>query len=209
MSTTGWIVLVVVVVLAALVLLGVMSAMQRRRTRGLRDRFGPEYERTVDEQGGRKAGEQQLGHAAERRDQAKIRELDPAQRRQYAAVWADVQKAFVDDPQAATRDADRLASAVMRDRGYPDADNDTMPQVLAADDPSIAEHYRESHALGQRIDEATTEELRRGFVHYRSMFERLLGDADGRAGTEDRTPDRDEVVDLTDRQRADEARRTP
>ena len=101
-----------------------------------------------------------------------------------------------------------------------------MPRVLAADDPPIAEHYREAKALGPRMEEATTEELRRGFVHYRSMFERLLGDTDDRAGDRDAMADRDstahrgtmadpdstarrdDVVDLTDRQRADEARRT-
>ena len=48
-------------ILIAVVVVGVAAAAYRqRRTRALRDRFGPEYERAMTEQGGRRKGEEAL-----------------------------------------------------------------------------------------------------------------------------------------------------
>ena len=51
MATWVWIIIAVV---AAIVLLGVvLNAARARRTRALQERFGGEYDRTVDQAGGR------------------------------------------------------------------------------------------------------------------------------------------------------------
>ena len=188
MSTTGIIVLVVLVILALLIIAAVMAVMRKRRTRGLRERFGSEYDRTVDEHGSRRKAEHQMAGSAHRRDKVEIRDLDPLERQRYARTWTDVQSAFVDDPWAATRDADRLVGAVMRDRGYPVDDFATKSDMIAMDHADLAEHYRQAHEIGSRSEEPSTEELRRGFVHYRALFDKLLGgpQADGAVADDER-----------------------
>jgi type II secretory pathway pseudopilin PulG len=187
MSTTGIIVLIIVIILALVVIAAVTAAMRRRRTRGLQDRFGSEYDRTVEEHGSRRQAEHRMADAADRRDKTEIRDLEPQERSRYAQTWTEVQAAFVDSPLAATRDADRLVEAVMRDRGYPVDDFNTKADMIAMDHPGVVEHYRAAQAVGSRSGEPSTEELRRGFVHYRALFDELLGKSPADAdGTEER-----------------------
>jgi hypothetical protein len=54
---------IVIVVVAALVVLALISASFRtRRSRRLQQGFGPEYDRTVERAGGKRAGEKELIH---------------------------------------------------------------------------------------------------------------------------------------------------
>jgi type II secretory pathway pseudopilin PulG len=183
--TTAIVVIIVLLVLAAVAVAVWMRAQQAKRREGLQDRFGPEYDRAVDEHGDRKAAEKQLADTASRRDSIEVRPLQPAERERYAAEWTRVQADFVDSPTAATREADRLVQSVMRDRGYPVDDFDTRSQMLAADHPEVVEHYRAAHSVGSRQDPVDTEDLRQAFVHYRALFELLLDDGRDRMG--DRT----------------------
>src|ERR1700716_4334991 len=111
----------VVVVLLALGVLAVVVAVAVRggRSRQLRSRFGPEYERAVEETGDRQRAERMLSERVERRRELSIRELEPAARQRYAQEWRAVQARFVDDPGAAVVAADELTTRLMRDRGYP------------------------------------------------------------------------------------------
>jgi uncharacterized protein YneF (UPF0154 family) len=171
--------IVVLVVLVLLALLAAGAYVMRRKAQKraeLQDRFGPEYERAVDEQGGAKQAEKRLTEVAERRDDLEVRELQPAERHAYAQQWTTVQASFVDHPAAAARDADRLVGSVMRDRGYPVDDFETKAEMVSVDHPDVVEHYRAAHAVGSRSVAANTEELRQAFVHYRALFETLLGD---------------------------------
>jgi hypothetical protein len=186
----------IVIAVAALIVLGVVvwQMQTRKRTAELQDRFGPEYDRAVDQHGDRKTAEKQLADTASRRDSIEVRPLQPAERERYSAEWTQVQADFVDSPTAATREADRLVQSVMRDRGYPVDDFETRSQMLAADHPEVVEHYRAAHAVGSRQDPVDTEELRQAFVHYRALFELLLdegrdrmGDHTGTVPTPDRT----------------------
>ena len=200
MSTMTVVVIVVLVLLALAVLLMVMRARSAKRREHLQERFGPEYDRAVEAHGDRKAAEKRLAVAADRRDAVEIRPLDPAERRRYADRWSLVQAAFVDAPAPATRDADRLVQAVMRDRGYPVDDFATRAEMLAADHPEVVEHYRAAHAVGSREDTdaaADTEDLRQAFVHYRALFELLLTDGgDPRPADSDSAMSRDDSIDL-------------
>ena len=175
MSTTGVVVLVVVLVLAAVAAAVLVMRRQRERD-ALRERFGQEYDRAVDEHGDRRTAEKKLADVAEQHDKLTVRELAPAERDRYTRLWMEVQAAFVDDPVAATRDADRLVEAVMRDRGYPVEDFETQAHMIAVDHPDVVSHYRAAHAVGLRSDEASTEELRQAFVHYRELFEEMLSE---------------------------------
>jgi hypothetical protein len=172
-------ILVVVVLLALLA----FFAGRQRRSRGLQDTFGPEYERTVSETGDRRAAEAELLERTERRAGFDITPLEPEARDRYVEAWRRTQARFVDEPAEATREADRLITSVMRDRGYPVDDFEQRAADLSVDHPQVVDDYRAAHAIAAANDrsEASTEDLRQALVHYRSLFEELL---------EEREPDR-------------------
>ena len=175
-------VVAIVVVLVLLALLAFFAGRQRR-SRRLQDTFGPEYERTVEQAGDRRAAETELQERAQRRETFEIVPLEPEARARYVEAWRNTQAQFVDEPAEATREADRLISSVMRDRGYPVDDFEQRAADLSVDHPQVVDDYRAAHAIAAANDrsEASTEDLRQALVHYRSLFEELL---------EDRHPDR-------------------
>jgi hypothetical protein len=163
-------VIVVIVVLVA-VLLG-----QRRRTQRLQDQFGPEYQRTVARAGDQRSAEADLAARQQRRRELTIVALEPAVRERYLEEWRATQGRFVDDPAAATGEADTLVAQVMRERGYPVDDFEQRAADVSVDHPQVAENYRAAHAIYQAHEQglASTDDLRQAFVHYRSLFAQLL-----------------------------------
>ncbi|MDQ1619756.1 MAG: hypothetical protein QOE19_2325 [Actinomycetota bacterium] len=206
MNATGIVILLVLIILAAVAVAVILAAKRRKRDQ-LQDRFGPEYDRAVDQHGSRKEAESHLADVADRRDALEITDLSPEQRADFRDRWVVVQTAFVDQPSRAVQDADRLVASLMRERGYPVDDFDTKVDMVAVDHPQVAEHYRAAHSVAGRTDRgsegSTTEEQRQAFVHYRALFAELLDDGDhGRhAGSETGPAARD--VDLNDRNRSD------
>jgi hypothetical protein len=190
MDTWVWIVIIAAVVLVVLGIAYVATTSRRRR--GLQDRFGPEYDRTVDSADSRRAAESELRDREQRHDELDIRELSPAARDRYFEEWRMVQVRFVDAPGDAVREADSLVQQVMRDRGYPVDDFDTRADVVSVDHPHVVENYRAAHGVwaANERGEATTEDLRQSLVHYRSLFEELLGRG---AGAADEPISRDEA----------------
>jgi len=185
MDTWVW----VVIVIAAVVIVALATAMfmGRRRTERLQGRFGPEYDRTVDEADGRRAAERELTEREKRRAELDIRPLAPGARDRYAEEWRVVQQHFVDDPNAAIGEADALVTRVMRDRGYPTDDFEQRAADVSVDHPDVVGHYREAHDISLRNDrgDVSTEHLRQAMVHYRALFEDLLESDDGAAAATD------------------------
>jgi hypothetical protein len=185
MDTWVW----VVIVIAAVVIVALATAMfmGRRRTERLQGRFGPEYDRTVEEADGRRAAERELTEREKRRAELDIRPLAPGARDRYAEEWRVVQQHFVDDPNAAIGEADALVTRVMRDRGYPTDDFEQRAADVSVDHPDVVGHYREAHDISLRNDrgDVSTEHLRQAMVHYRALFEDLLESDDGAAAATD------------------------
>ena len=174
-------IIVLVVLLVALAALGYVLVTRRRREREeLQERFGPEYDRAVDESGSRRAAEHRLADAAARRDRAEVRDLTAQEQEEFSQRWTQAQADFVDDPAGAAGRADDLVGEVMRERGYPLDHVEDRGDLMAAEHAALAGHYRAAHAIGQRAHEASTEELRQAFVHYRALFTELLGASEGR-----------------------------
>jgi hypothetical protein len=175
MDTWVWIVIIAAIVLVVLAIAYVVSTGRRRR--GLQDRFGPEYDRTVESADSRRKAEADLRDREQRHDELDIRELSPAARDRYSEQWRVVQTRFVDAPGDAVREADSLVQHVMRDRGYPVDDFETRAGVVSVDHPHVVENYRAAHGVwaANERGQATTEDLRQSLVHYRSLFEELLG----------------------------------
>ena len=171
----------IVIALVAIVAVGLiaMMAMRKRQTSHLQERFGPEYDRTVDDTGGQRDAERELRDREKRHDELDIRPLSEEARGRYADEWQSVQARFVDEPEDAVRDADRLVQQVMGARGYPtDDDFESRAADVSVDHPEVVENYREGHALWRRYDEANgqgeTEDLRQAMVRFRALFEELL-----------------------------------
>jgi hypothetical protein len=169
-------VLIVILVAVALVVVLALVAGRQMRSRRLRERFGPEYDRTVAEAGDRKQAEARLQERTERRQSLDIVPLDPADRDRYVEAWRQTQARFVDEPAEATREADRLITDVMRKRGYPIDDFEQRAADVSVDHPQVVDDYRAAQAIAAANErsEASTEDLRQALVHYRSLFEELL-----------------------------------
>ncbi len=196
---TTAVILIVLVLLVAAALAAFLVNRRKQEREALRERFGPEYDRAVEERGDRREAEHHLSDVASRRDKAEIRELRPEERARYSSRWTDVQAAFVDDPVTATRDADDLVGTVMRDRGYPVDDVENRADLVATDHAELAGHYRAAHEVGRRADNAETEELRQAFVHYRALFVELLAEPSGRHGRPEGLAGHEEI-DLNERE---------
>jgi predicted nucleic acid-binding protein len=173
MPVWAWILIGVgVVVVVALAWLGV----DRRRSRHLQERFGPEYRRAVAERGDRREAESELREREQVRERLEIRPLSERQRERYGSEWEQVQSDFVDNPSDAVAEADRLVAEVMRERGYPVDDFEQQAALVSVDHPDVVANYREGHAIYLNFDrgDTSTEDLRRAMQHYRALFNDLL-----------------------------------
>ena len=167
------VVISLIAIIAILVAVAVAVTARRRRSEQLKQRFGPEYDRTVIQvQGDARRAEASLAE----RETFPLRELSPIDREGYAMEWATVQRRFIDDPSAAVGTADRLVGRVMIDRGYPMTDFEQRAADLSVGYPTVVENYRAGHSIVLRHadGQATTEELRQAMIHYRTLFEELL-----------------------------------
>jgi hypothetical protein len=176
MPVWGWILIAAIVVILALAIIVGRPALKRRRTERLREKFGPEYARTVTEAGDQRAAEADLAAREQKRKKLDIVPLSLESGEKYAERWRMVQTAFVDNPSSAVGDADQLVIEVMRERGYPIDDFDQRAADVSVDHPDVVENYRAAHRihLAQRDREIGTEEQRQAFVHYRALFDKLL-----------------------------------
>jgi hypothetical protein len=166
----------VIVVVALVVVAGGWMVVQRQRTQKLTEKFGPEYQRTVEASGDQRAAERELQARTERVKSFEIRALSTEQRDQYLASWKESQAHFVDDPPGAISQADMLVQEVMMARGYPMADFEQRAADISVDHPHVLDEYRAAHNIAER--QATggveTEDLRQAMVHYRALFDDLL-----------------------------------
>ncbi|HVD14566.1 MAG TPA: hypothetical protein VNK73_08950 [Actinomycetota bacterium] len=172
--SAGVTVLIVVIVLALVVV--ALLVARRRRSQRLQERFGPEYDRVVEEAGDRGTAERELKDRELRRERINVVPLEPGVRARYMETWHRTQARFVDAPVEATREADRLVTDVMRDRGYPIENFEQRAAYISVDYPRLVDDYRAARAIASANDrsEASTEDLRQALVHYRSLFEELL-----------------------------------
>jgi FtsZ-interacting cell division protein ZipA len=159
------------------VLVVALLVMRGRRSARLRQRFGPEYERTLRDEGDLRKAEAALSARAARVERLHIRPLSPDDAQRFSERWRLAQAQFVDDPKVAVTEADRLVGEVMHARGYPVGEFEQRVEDISVDHPNVVMNYRaaraiaESHARG----EATTEDLRQAMVHYRALYGDLLG----------------------------------
>jgi ABC-type nickel/cobalt efflux system permease component RcnA len=193
-DTIVWILVIVGIALIALV--GAWALSRELRSRRLKQRFGPEYDRTIARTSGdRGRAESALGERVSRHDELELRPLSSAARETYRQEWEQVQAQFVDQPGTAVERAQSLLDEVMTQRGYPAGEDfEERVDLVSVDHPDVVEQYRLAHRLhresGDTGDPAlSTEERRQALVHYRALFADLLDTADD---TDDMADDRAE-----------------
>ncbi len=166
---------VIVIVIAAIALIIAISMTARRRR--LQQQFGPEYDRAVDEQESRLRAEAELTGRQRRVRKLNIRPLSDTARTRYLAQWQEIQERFVDEPEAAVTDAYSLVTTVMRERGYPAADDEQAMADLSVDHAATVGHFRAAQEITRNVAHGSTdtEDLRQALIHYRELFADLLG----------------------------------
>ncbi|HET7692659.1 MAG TPA: hypothetical protein VFM44_06200 [Gemmatimonadota bacterium] len=178
----------IVIILAGVFILAALGWywMTRSRSRRLTEAFGPEYERVVKREG-RAEGEKLLDERRKRVEKYELHPLPAEARVRFLKRWDEAQSRFVDDPEAAIADAQRLVDEVMESRGYPIGDPQRQQEDISVENPAVVSHYREARLIARRSDagDASTEDLRIAIQHYRALFQTLL-EGGGAAVVEDR-----------------------
>jgi hypothetical protein len=161
-------------------IVGVAAAMflKKHKTERLQTRFGPEYARAVEESGGRRKAEAGLEKREKRVEGFAIRPLADSDRERYLASWRKVQAEFVDDPNKSVTQADQLLGDVMSTRGYSVSEFEQRSADISVDHPLVVENYRAAHEIAVRHASglASTEDLRQAMIHYRTLFDELVGE---------------------------------
>jgi hypothetical protein len=171
------IVTVIIFIVAVLAVVAVLLITRRRKTEHLKQKFGSEYDRLVHQHGDPQRAETVLAARENRVSHFELRSLPPTERERYAEQWAFVQKKFVDDPKGAVNEADRLVTEVMNARGYPMSEFNQRADDISVNYPDAVGNYRGAHDIVVRHGrgQASTEDLRKAMVHFRSLFDELLG----------------------------------
>ena len=173
---TSWIIIGIILVLAALVAAAFIMSQKKKRSQRLQQRFGTEYDRTVDEFGSRNKAESELKEREKRVEHLTIKTLAPSEAARFSQAWSALQERFVDDPKGVVAQADRLVRELMLARGYPMGDFERRSADISVDHPGVVESYRAAQAIAVRDQRgaANTEELRKAVVHYRALFDEML-----------------------------------
>jgi len=176
MTDTTWLIaggVVVIVLIAALIAL----TIRKRNSEKLKSRFGPEYSRALEKSSNQKEAEAELSDRQKRVEGYDIKPLEAADRARFLEAWRAVQAQFVDDPNQAVTEADKLLAEVMAARGYLVGDFEQRSADLSVDHAAVVTNYRTGHDIAVRhaIGEANTEDLRQAMVAYRSLFDELVG----------------------------------
>lgn len=170
----------IIVAVAALALIAavwlITREQRRKQTLRLQQRFGPEYTRLMAASGDRQKAESELRAREQRVERLKLVPLSAADATKFTEAWTTLQSRFVDNPRGVVSEADELVRDLMARRGYPMGDFERRAADISVDHPEVVENYRAAQviAVRDRRGEASTEDLRKAVVYYRSLFDELL-----------------------------------
>ncbi|GGX52405.1 hypothetical protein [Streptomyces minutiscleroticus] len=191
--STGVIILLIVIVAVVLAVAAMLVVRSRSHEggRGLKRRFGPEYDRAVaHHDGDTKAAERELAERVKTYGSLELRPLEAAERERFAARWTAAQERFVDAPREAVVEADRLIGEVAAARGFPEGGSyaDQL-SALSVHHARTVHGYRRVHRVAHppmdaaaearadatgAADPSGTEDLREAMVEARALFEDLM-----------------------------------
>lgn len=171
-------VLIVLLILVGLFIGTFLGIMINRvqRTKKLQEKFGPEYDHTLDELGDKRQAERDLEARLDHVKQLDIRPLSEKEVDRFTSEWQVTQARFVDEPLAAVQKADSLIGEVMRARGYPVEDFEQRVADISVEYPELVTNYRGLHTMvvKGKNEKVSTEEMRKAMVYGRALFENLV-----------------------------------
>ena len=170
------ILIAIIVAAFALFIVAAIIITRQRKRKHLKQQFGPEYNRAVEQHGDARHAEAVLIDREKRVEKFSLRPLTPSDRERYAEDWAAIQRRFVDDPSSAVNQADTLVNTVLAARGYPIGDFEQRAADISVNYPSLVQNYRSAREVMQRHtqSQSSTEDLRLAMVNFRSLFDELL-----------------------------------
>jgi hypothetical protein len=136
--TSTQIAMLVVVVIAVIAVAAFL--VLQNRSKKLRSRFGPEYDRAVAETGNKFKAEVELEKVERRVSRYPLKPLTGADRDRFQQTWRAIQARFVDDPAGAFAQADQLLGDVMVARGYPPSDFENRATEISVDHATVVDH---------------------------------------------------------------------
>src|SRR5688572_27647242 len=174
-DTLTWIILAAAVALG-LVAVGAWFFYQKKQSHKLQERFGPEYDRTVNELGSRTKGESDLKAREKRVERLEILPLAPPEAARFTEAWRALQSRFVDNPKGVVVEAEQLVRELMEKRGYPMGDFERRAGDISVDHPDVVGNFRSGPAIsvGDPEGAADTEEVRKGGVDFRGLFDEMV-----------------------------------
>lgn len=166
----------VIIVVAAFIVIAAVLIIRQRKSKHLKQQFGPEYDRAVAQHGDARHAEAVLMDREKRVEKFSLRPLTPSDRERYAEDWGAVQRLFVDDPTNAVDQADTLVNTVLAARGYPVGEAEQRAADISVNYPSLVQNYRSAREIMLRHSQGqtSTEDLRLAMVNFRSLFDELL-----------------------------------
>ena len=129
-------------------------------------------------QGSRFKAEAELESVEKRVKSYSLTTLSAADRDRFQQSWRKIQAEFVDDPGQALAEADKLLGIVMLACGYPPSDFENRAVEISVDHATVVENYRAGHEIAMLHSQrqTTTEDLRKAMIHYRALFDELMGE---------------------------------
>ena len=176
MNSTYILIAVVLILVIMGAILGPVFA-RRKRSDKFHDKFGNEYDRTVESAGTEKKAQKEMDARQKHVDTLNIKPLTIKERERYQGDWTAVQAKFVDEPAKATLEADHLIMEVMQVRDYPVSDFDQRAADISINYPALVDNYRAAREIAIKNQEhkADTEDLRQAMIYYHSLFTELVG----------------------------------
>lgn len=139
--------LIAAIVIGVLLLIGLLATAlrARRERRQLRERFGDEYDRTVEARGSKRKAVRDLKERQKLRSELELRDLNEADRTLVRQHMAVLQYRFVEDPPDVMMSTARVVTEVLRAKGYPVAeDRERALRLFSVDHPEHAGAVRKA-----------------------------------------------------------------
>jgi hypothetical protein len=173
---THWSIVAGLTILAVVLLALWFIAKKRRQSHRLQQRFGAEYDRTVNALGSQKKAECDLRAREKRVGRLTLTSLGRVETARISQAWSALQARFVDNPRGVVIQAGQLVRELMQKRGYSTGDFERHAADVSVDHPTIVASYRLAQAIAVRdeSDGVDTEELRQAVVLYRALIDELL-----------------------------------
>src|SRR5512140_1651944 len=111
-NTQTWFILGGVAILGFIVI-SAWFFYRKKQSHSLKERFGPEYGRTVEQLGSQSKAESELKARTKRVEGLNLLPLEPAEAARFSEAWLALQSRFIDNPKGVLMQADHLVRELM------------------------------------------------------------------------------------------------